>query len=109
MKLRLVLVEDHVRFPGGNGLRFHHQVVRAMPGGAAGVSITKETLAAKHEVDLGDLRKHLNTYLDEYAANMRPFPRLARPLDLGHLRLIAFVQDDETHEILQAIQVDVKE
>jgi hypothetical protein len=109
VKLRLVLVEEHVRFPGGNGLRFHHQVVRAMPGGAEGVSVTKETLTAKHEVDLGDLRKQLNTYLDDYAANVRPFPRLGRPLDLGHLRLIAFVQDDATHEVLQAVQVEVKE
>src|SRR5205823_428600 len=38
-KLRLLLVEENVRYVGGNKLRFHHQVVRAMPGGVDGFAL----------------------------------------------------------------------
>jgi len=37
-RLRLVLVEESIRYVGGNKLRFHHQVVRALPGGVKGYS-----------------------------------------------------------------------
>src|SRR5262249_20894275 len=42
IRLRLALVEDHVRYHGGNGLRYHHSVVRALPGGGRGVAVTKK-------------------------------------------------------------------
>lgn len=109
LKLRLALVETTIRYVGGNKVRFHHQVVRTMPGGPDGVAIEKATLSTKNEVDLGQLRKTLTSYLDDYAATKRPFPRADRPMDLTGLRLVAFVQDDATHEVLQAIQVEVTE
>ena len=34
MKLRLLVVEESIRYVGGNQMRFHHHVVRAMPGRA---------------------------------------------------------------------------
>ena len=46
-------------------------------------------------------------YLDDYAATKRPFPRIARPMAMDNLRVVAFVQDDATKEIFQAVQVDV--
>ena len=58
-------------------------------------------------VDLNELRKHLVNYLDDYAEHTRPFPQIYRPLSMKNLRVIAFVQDDSTHEIVQAVQVDV--
>jgi hypothetical protein len=108
-KLRMVLVEESIRYTGSNKLRFHHHVVRAMPGGVEGTVVTKKRLTTKAEVDLAGLRKDLTAYLDNFAAKVRPFPYAARPLDLHGLHLIAFVQDDDTREILQAVQVDVKE
>src|SRR5262249_16651278 len=36
VKLRLVLIEDVVRYPGTNGQRLHHHVVRDFPGGVKG-------------------------------------------------------------------------
>jgi hypothetical protein len=108
-KLRLVLVEESIRYVGSNKLRFHHQVVRAMPGGVDGVALTKKKISSTNEVDLAALRKGLNGYLDDYAATVRPFPRPNRPMDFHGLRVIAFVQDDATREILQAVQVAVNE
>ena len=39
--VRFALVESVVRYPGGNGVKFHQNVVRALPGGAAGFAVAK--------------------------------------------------------------------
>jgi hypothetical protein len=109
MKLRLVLVEETVRYLGGNGIRFHHQVVRAMPGGAVGKAITEKNSRSEEMVDLQELRKTLSAYLDDFVMNKGLFPQPWRPMHLVNLRVIALVQDDATHEILQATQVEVVE
>ena len=107
LKLRFVLAEETVRYVGGNKVRLHHHVVRAMPGGAAGVAVVNSTLSVKQEIDLNNLRQRLLTYLDDFAANNQPFSHPGRPMSLEQLCAIAFVQDDATHEILQAVQVPV--
>jgi hypothetical protein len=106
-RLRLVLVEESIRFLGGNRLRFHHMVVRAMPGGAEGFKLTEAASRHTVSVHLGELREELTKYLDAYAAEKRPFPRPGRPMDFQGLKAIALVQDDKTGEILQAVQCDV--
>ena len=108
MKLRLLVVEESIRYVGGNQIRFHHQVVRAMPGGAAGVPIKDKSFKHTASTDLGDVRKELTKYLDDYAKNTRPFPKSDRPMDLKALKVIALVQNDKTKEIVQAVQVEVE-
>lgn len=108
IKLRIALVEERVRYVGSNGLRFHHQVVRAFPGGADGLALLKKSADHSVSIDLEDLRKKLAKYLDDYAKKEDEFPTPERPMDLKKLRVIAFVQDDATREVLQAIQVEVK-
>ncbi len=41
--LRLALAEERVRYQGGNGVRYHHSVVRAMPGGPKGYPLPKSS------------------------------------------------------------------
>jgi hypothetical protein len=106
-RLRMVLVEETIRYTGGNGLRFHHQVVRDFPGGVKGKSLTEKDSKHTATVDLTELRKKLSTYLKDYEKNQRPFPNSDRPLDFNNLRVVLFVQDDSTHEVLQALQVEV--
>jgi hypothetical protein len=106
LRLRLVVVEEEVRFSGGNGLRFHHHVVRAMPGGADGVAVKGAAFEHAAAVDLEAVRADTEKYLDEYAAT-RAFPRAGRPLDYKHLKVIALVQNDATKEVVQAVQLDV--
>jgi hypothetical protein len=106
--LRLALVEDRVRYTGGNGLRYHHSVVRAMPGGAKGLALTKATAEQTATVKLDELRKSLDKYLADYEKeNDETFA--AKPLGLKNLRVVAFVQNDETGEVLQAAQAEIKE
>ncbi len=106
VKLRLVLVEDEIKYVGGNGLRFHHHVVRGLLGTAAGVPV-KGLKDGKHEVktSLKDVRAGLTKYLADYDAADGPFPNANRPLDLAHLKVFALVQDDATGEILQAAEL----
>jgi len=92
---------------GGNQVRFHHHVVRAMPGGAAGFPLKEKAAKQSASVNLSELRQSLTTYLDEYG-KAHTFPNSRRPLDLKDLRVVAFIQDDQTKEVLQAAQVDVK-
>ena len=108
--LRLVLVEDTVKYVGGNGLRFHHHVVRSLLGTQKGVKIADlkdGKFAATH--DLKALRTDLTKYLDDFAAKGRAFPYPERPMDLKKLKVVALVQNDETGEIVQAAQFDVTE
>ncbi|QDU21414.1 hypothetical protein [Urbifossiella limnaea] len=106
-KLRLLLVEDTVKYVGSNKLRFHHAVVRAMPGGAAGTALKAATGKQAVSVDVSQVRAELSKYLDDFAANERPFPTSARPLEMAKLQVIALVQDDATGEVLHAARFDV--
>jgi hypothetical protein len=108
LRLRLLVVEESIKYVGSNQIRFHHQVVRAMPGGPEGVAVEDKQFRHTATVDLTELRKRLNKYLDDYAANTRPFPKPDRPMDLKDLRVIAFIQNDKTGAILQATQIEVE-
>jgi hypothetical protein len=107
VRLRLALVEEEVSYKGTNGVPRHHQVVRAMPGGDEGTVMKDKTAKKTVTVDLAKLKKDLTAYLDDYAKK-RPFPHKDRPLELKKLRVIAFVQNDKSGEVLQAAQVEVK-
>ena len=107
VKLRVVLVEEVVRYPGGNGQRFHHHVVRAFPGGVEGMTLKEATGKQNVKVNVKDLAKDLNDYLNEYGKKVR-FAFEDRPMDLKKLKVVAFVQNDKTKEIYQAAQVDIE-
>ena len=78
--LRFVLAEERIRYAGGNGMRYHHMVVRALPGGAKGVALTKKSHEQTTTIDPEALRMTLAKYLDNTAKEEGPFPRTDRPL-----------------------------
>lgn len=102
VRLRFALVEEWVRYRGRNNLPYHHHVVRAMPGGPEGIPVKGKSLKQTVAVALPALRKELTDYLDS-----QRFPDDQRPLGLRPLRVVAFVQNDATKEVLQAVQVAV--
>lgn len=106
--LRFVLTEDRVRYQGGNGLRYHHNVVRGFPGGVKGVPLTKKLSEHTATINVDTLREELAKYL-ETMAKADDFPNADRPLALKNLRVVAFIQDDATGEVLQAAQVEVED
>lgn len=105
--VRVLLVEEEVRYPGGNGIRLHHQVVRSAFGKVAGWSLKDIGGKVSAGVKLDDLKKDLAAYLEDYNKNTRAFSPPDRPMGMDHLKVIVIVQDDETGEILQAAQMDV--
>jgi hypothetical protein len=110
VKLRVALVEEWVRYRGRNSLSYHHHVVRDMPGGAAGVSLSKKSSDHSFEVDLERLRASLNKYLDAFnKSDDGPLLDDQRPMRFQNLRVVAFIQNDETREVLQAAEVALKE
>jgi hypothetical protein len=108
MRLRFALVEDWVRYKARNGTQYHHRVVRALPGGPAGAALTKKDFEHAVTVDLNEVRAGLTKYLDEFVKNEGPFPDAQRPMRLRDLHVVAFVQNDDTYEVLQAVDVPVK-
>jgi hypothetical protein len=108
LRLRVALVEDEVAYAGRNKIAEHHNVVRAFAGGPDGEKVARGKVYSKtFTVDLDDLRKSLKEYLDKTNKDT-PFPGKDRPLELKKLRVIAFVQNDATREVLQAAQVDIE-
>ena len=108
VRLRFVLIEDVVRYQGGNGQRLHHHVVRAFPGGVDGFALKEATGKQAVTILLSDLAKTLSDYL-KASNEMNPFRDDERPLNLKHLKIIALIQNDENKEILQAVQIEVPE
>jgi hypothetical protein len=107
IRLRVVLVEDEVAYTGGNKASKYVQVVRHFPNGAAGTAMKSKNVKESFTVDVDTVRKNLKAYLDKMN-DTKPYPTRDRPLDLKKLRVVAFVQNDETGEVLNAVQVDVK-
>lgn len=105
--LRFVLAEERIRYAGGNGLRYHHMVVRSMPGGTKGFALTKKAHEETVSIDPEAIKTAINKSLDDFAKRS-PFPRPDRPLALRNMKLVALVQNDATKEILQAVQVDLE-
>ncbi len=108
LKVRLLLVEESIKYVGSNKIRFHHHVVRGLPGGVEGAVVKSGAFKHTASTDLGQLRDQLSKYLEEYHANERPFPNDHRPLDFKDLKVIALVQNDKTGEIAQACQIEVE-
>lgn len=107
--LRFVLAEERIRFAGGNGIRYHQHVVRALPGGTKGFPLTKKASDHTVTIDAPDvLRAKQVKYLDAYAKDEGEFPHADRPLAFANLKLVAFVQNDATGEVLNAVQVELK-
>lgn len=106
VRLRVVIAEDEVHFLARNGVRGHEMVVRRMVGGPAGVEPKDGKLSIKESISLADLKSSLTTYLKKYEEDEGiDFP--AKPLDLKRLHVVAFVQNDESKEILQTNAIAV--
>jgi hypothetical protein len=111
LRLRLAVVEEIVRFNGRNGVRLHHAVVRALPGGAEGIAVTESSLTHHATVNVAELRESLSRELSEFEkqvseVNKVSFEFPAKPLELKQLQVVAFLQDDATQSILQAAFVE---
>lgn len=108
LKLRIALVEDEVYYKGANGVERHKFVVRKMLNGVEGISFGKNgTATVKQQVNLAAVQKELENYFKK--ANME-FSEMGvmikenkTKIDPKRLAIVAFVQDDSSREVLQAV------
>ncbi|HVX60650.1 MAG TPA: hypothetical protein VHC19_08610, partial [Pirellulales bacterium] len=110
LRLRLALTEQLVRYAGGNGVRLNHHVVRDFPGGLEGQELVDGRAKVELALELDDVRRDLNDYREKQAvfwALVCPSP--IPSVELKHLTIIAFVQDDTTKQVLHAVQVRMPE
>lgn len=106
LRLRLALAEDDLEYVAPNGIRRHEMVVRAMPGGPAGIAPENGQFQFTESIKLADFRQRLFDYLTAYEqGNGVKFS--VKPLKLDKLHLVAFLQNDSTHEVLQTVVVPV--
>ncbi len=112
-RLRVVLAEDGMRYQGANGISEHRYVVRKMIRGAGGTSFNqngkatvKDAFAVSAIED--QLEKYLSTYEEKIQKPGTAFKEKKSEIDPKQLYIVAFVQDDATHKILQSTIVKVK-
>jgi hypothetical protein len=106
IRLRLALVEEVVRYQGISGVRLHHHLVRGFLGGPNGFRLDKKEMSQSASIALAQLRKSLGDYLTDLAKKAG-VTRPEIPLELKKLKVIAFIQHEDTKQILQAAQADV--
>uniref|UniRef100_A0A7C2JZA3 Thioredoxin domain-containing protein n=1 Tax=Schlesneria paludicola TaxID=360056 RepID=A0A7C2JZA3_9PLAN len=105
-RLRLALTENRVKLLAPNGIREHEHVVREMLGGAKGTGVKGGKLAYSVQMPLAELKQHLVDYLHQFEVG-RDVKFAVKPLDLKPLSLVAWVQNDQSHEVLQTVVVPV--
>ncbi len=108
VKLRMVIAENEIQFAAPNGIREHSMIVRSMPGGPDGIASEMGKFTFEEEIDLAEVQKQTNDYLDAFERRSgSPFAN--RPSSLRKLTVVAFLQDDVTHEVLQTAIVPIEE
>jgi len=105
--LRLALTEESVHYVGGNKLRFHHHVIRALPGGPMGKELTGGAGRVELTFDLAQLKLDQEAYLTDLAKS-GAFPNPLPEIKLDDLAVVAFIQDDADKSVLHAVSVPVK-
>lgn len=130
LRLHIALVEGHVRYSGENGLRFHDMVVRDMAGSPASADAKPEGETAtrystkplpmlgfelkpgqggtfEYTFDLAKAGADALAHLQDFETGIRKgqysFRQKKHEIDPGKLSVVAFVQDEASKKILQAV------
>jgi hypothetical protein len=119
VRLQVALVEEMVRYTGENGVRFHPMVVRSLASlgkdGLGFVVPAGKRATISHSFDLAkvaaDAKAHLDDMENGSSKRFGKFQFVERKSEIGHgssLRVVAFVQDETTKDVLQAASVVIK-
>jgi len=115
LKLQIVLAEDRLRFQGENGIRFHPMVVRSIAGPEfAGITLKdKSNQNIEWSFELPAISEAIKKHLDDF--EMTPFRgesytfnEKKYQIDPANLTVVAFLQDDKTKNVLQAVSMKVR-
>ena len=113
LKLQIALVEEKLRFTGENGIRVHPMVVRSLAGeGAGGFALGEKPEAISWRFDLAAITQELLKGLDDFEGTRKAtdgytFVEKKHAIDPTNLSIVAFVQDENSKQILQSVSVKV--
>lgn len=115
LRLQIALVEDTVRYNGENGNRFHEMVVRSLavaPAQAQGFALRPGKGGSfEYTFDVAKAAADAKAHLEDYETNTRKgaytFRKKKHEIAAGNLSVVAFVQNEATRKILQAVYVKV--
>lgn len=105
LKLHIVIAEEKVHYKGYNNVSEHRFVVRKMFPSPEGISFNdKNQLKYSTTLDVNILEDSLKNYVDgiEKKAGRKVFKEKKFKINVKNLFVIAYIQDTETKEILQA-------
>jgi hypothetical protein len=137
LRLHLVLAEEQIRYSGENGIRFHPVVVRSMastgseppkpPTEGAKPEVTPtlpipilgfpveagKAKTIEYTFDLAKVTADGLANLEDLEKNSARYPnhkfvQKKHEVNPKKLVLVAFVQDEESKQVLQAVQVELK-
>jgi tetratricopeptide (TPR) repeat protein len=116
--LHLALVQRSVAYPGGNGITRHAMVVRGLFGGPAGTpvssSLPEETVHLS--LNVADVEAGIRDLLHDPKGqpswpgrrrNFSGWRAVPENIDRSNLRVAAWIQNADTHEVLQSVSEDV--
>jgi hypothetical protein len=118
-KLHVLLVEEMLRYPGENGIRLHPVVVRAMGGFmAGGFTLDSAKLGAANgatvnaSFDVAAIASALKKNTEDFEASRSKdrdeaftFSERKHEINANNLSIVAFVQDQMSKKVLQAVTV----
>jgi hypothetical protein len=115
LRLHVALVEERVRYAGENGVRFHPMVVRSLAGkDAAGFAVAPgKPLKVEWAFDLAKVTSAAKADLEAFEAKRSTggapfqFAQKKHEMDASRLLVVAFVQNEDSKQVLQAVSAHI--
>ncbi len=116
LRLHVVLAEEKIRYSGENGVRFHPMVVRNIAMGdkdAQGFALAAgKSFKTSYTFDIQKTVDEAKAHLDDFEVNNTRFGKFQfmskkHEINGDTLYVVAFVQNEDTKEVLQAAIVGV--
>jgi len=116
LALHFALAEKSISYTGSNGISKHIFVVRDLLNGSEGESfdVSKKESKISHTISLTEVEAGIKTYLDDptkdkswRAGSFGGWKERPDTLNTTNLAVVAWIQDNDTKEILQSFYTDV--
>jgi thiol-disulfide isomerase/thioredoxin len=110
LRLHIVLVEEMLRYSGRNYTRFHPMVVRNVAGeGARGIPMKESGETVSWRFDLSAIVQQNEKALNENERRLiHSIDKSLLEINSNNLTVVAFLQDETTKQVLQAVSQRVK-
>jgi len=117
LALHIALLEKSIKYSGSNGVTNHIFVVRSIINGADGILLTmdKGNKKVTESFNTDEIQKSISKYLDDPTKDVswrrgtafKGWNQRTDKIDRNNLAVAAWIQDNDTKEVLQAFFADV--